>query len=122
MIYVFLSFGLFLFVLAVHFFKIIPLASQNVAIARQALVTVRSGDLSDDEKEAASRQAAAKMFNGFFSILVRSALALVVSLTPILLGAAIGLFTTDEAAIAATNGYFISGSVLLALPLMIIFR
>ncbi len=122
MIYLFLSLGLFLFVLAFHFLRIVAVAIQIMATARKALVAVRSGDLSDDEKEAASRHAAAKLFAGFFSIFLRGAATLLISVAPAFLGIAIGLFTTGEAAMAASNGYFLGGSVLLVLPLMIIFR
>jgi hypothetical protein len=122
MIYVFLSFGLFVFVLAFHFLKIVPVARDSFAVSRKAFDTVRSNVLSDEEKEATSRQAAARLFGGFFSILGRSVAALAVSLLPILFGASIGLFTTGEAAAAATNGYFIGGSLLLVLPMIAVFR
>lgn len=122
MIYLFISFGLFLFVLAFHFLKIVPVTMDSVAVARGAFDAVRSQSLGDEEKEAASRKAAAQLFGGFFSILIRSAAALAISLLPVLFGAAAGLFTIGEATAAATNGYFVGGSLLLVLPMMVILR
>ena len=104
MIYVFLTSGLFFFVLAFQFLKIVPVTKDSVAIARSAFNAVRSPSLSDEEKEAASRKAAAQLFSGLFSILARSAAALTVSLLPVLFGTAVGLFTIGEATAAATNG------------------
>lgn len=122
MIYFFISFGLFLFVLAFHFLKIVPATKDSVAVARGAFDVVRSRSISDEEKEAASRQAAAQLFGGFISILIRSAAALAISLLPVLFGATTGLFTIGEATAAATNGYFVGGSLLLVLPVMVVLR
>lgn len=122
MIYFFISFGLFLFVLAFHFLKIVPATKDSVAVARGAFDAVRSRSISDEEKEAASRQAAAQLFGGFISILIRSAAALAISLLPVLFGATTGLFTIGEATAAATNGYFVGGSLLLVLPVMVVLR
>lgn len=122
MIYFFISFGLFLFVLAFHFLKIVPATKDSVAVARGAFDAVRSRSVSDEEKEAASRQAAAQLFGGFISILIRSAAALAISLLPVLFGATTGLFTIGEATAAATNGYFVGGSLLLVLPVMVVLR
>ena len=122
MIYLFISLGLFLFVLAFHFLKIVPATKDSVTVARGAFDAVRSQSLSDEEKEVASRKAAARLFSGFFSILIRSAAALAVSLLPVLFGAAVDLFTISEATSAATNGYFIGGSLLLVLPMIVILR
>ena len=58
MIYLFISLGLFLFVLAFHFLKIVPATKDSVAVARGAFDAVRSQSLSDEEKEVASRKAA----------------------------------------------------------------
>ncbi len=122
MIYLFISFGLFLFVLAFHFLKIVPATKDSIAVARGAFDAVRSQSHSDEEKEAASRKAAAQLFGGFISIFIRSAAALAVSLLPVLFGAAVDLFTIGEATAAATNGYFIGGSLLLVLPMIVFLR
>lgn len=122
MIYFVLILALFFFITALHLLKIVPKAGEAVAVSRKVLSVLKSDRHSDQEKEAASRAAAKKLFGTFLSILLRGAVAFAAPALLVLAGSFAGLYSGGEAMTAATNGYFITGSTIVMLPAIFILR
>ena len=77
---------------------------------REATAVMRSKDLSEAQKESAIQKAAIRMFGSFFSILGRVILTLAVPVGFVMMGSWFGLYTAQDALLAAENPSFIIGS------------
>lgn len=80
-----------LFALALWGLGILRAGAEVFAVARGALAALRDPGLDDDAREAAVQRASLRLFGAFFSILARSALALLLSFAPIWLADAASL-------------------------------
>jgi hypothetical protein len=101
-------------------FRVVRAAAGIVTSARDAFAVIRDPELPDDAKETAARRASLALLGGLFSILLRAAAAVAVSLVPPLAFAALGLASLDETfallaswqAIAVTTATMVVGFVL----------
>ena len=112
MIYVFLGVSIVLFVICLKIFTVMPKVSHVVFETREAISVMKSPEMSDEQKEATLQTAAVRMFGYFFSILLRVALSFGIPLGYVILGSALGFYTTEEAVATTSNWYFIIGSTL----------
>ena len=68
--------SLVLFAVGFRFARIVPVASDAFARARDAVGVIGDRDKSEDEKERAAREAAIALFGRFFAIAALTAMAL----------------------------------------------
>ncbi len=84
-----------LFALALWGLGILRAGAEVFAVARGAVAALRDPGLDDAAREAAVQRASLRLFGAFFSILARSALALLLSFAPIWLAETAGVVTSD---------------------------
>lgn len=84
------------FLIAFHYFRVVPIAARALAITREAWGVMRDPAFDDAARERAVRAASLRLFGTFFSILARGLLALAVSLLPIWLADASGLAARER--------------------------
>ncbi len=85
-----------LFIGAMWAFGAITVANSVVGTAKGALATIRDDSISDEVSEKEVQRAAIRLMGAFLSILLRSALALLVSFLPIWLANSFGLAATAD--------------------------
>lgn len=85
-----------LFLMGFWFFGVVPAAVAVVADSRSALEVLRDPSLDDEQKEAGMQKASISLFRGFFSILIRSAAALGISVIPVFAFDRLGLAGMDD--------------------------
>ncbi|MEI4472643.1 sulfotransferase [Frigidibacter sp. MR17.24] len=112
-----LGLSLIAFVTSLKMMRAEEVGSGLVATARRAGATMSSPDLGDDEKEAAMKAAAGRLFLGFFRIGGIGLAALVIAGAIVWAGAGLGLYTLDEAVALASNGVFLVASTVIAVAL-----
>jgi hypothetical protein len=98
------------FVAVLRLTGVVTIASEAVTTARDATRALRASGLGDDEKEARSRQAAARLFASFARIAAIGVLALGLSGGVVWLGAAAGLYDLAAAAAVAGGWPFLLGA------------
>lgn len=101
--------GLLSFIAALRLLKAQEVASRIVATAQDSIVVISNRDLSDDEKEARIRRSSGRMFKNFFVITGIGLLATGSSVLVVWAGAALGLYTVDEAIDLAVGWPFLIG-------------
>ncbi len=79
------------FLIGFYFAGVVPAAGRALVTARAASAVMRDPALHDDDKEVAVRTAGISLLGSFVSILLRSLVAIVASLAPILLADLLGL-------------------------------
>jgi hypothetical protein len=84
--------------------------SDAIRVARATVATMSAVDLSDREKEAAVRRAAARMFRSFLAIMLIAGVAVAVPAAIVWAGSAAGFYTLDQVAGVATSIPFLLGS------------
>lgn len=77
-------------------FGAIRVAAGVLGTAQGALATIRDESVSDEVTEKEVQRASLRLMSAFVSILLRSALALLVSFLPIWLASSIGLTATED--------------------------
>ncbi len=110
MIYLFLIGSIVIFIVGLRVSRTVPRVMLILSETGQAINIIRSTELSDAEKEMATRKISLQMFRAFFLITLSVALVVTASVTLIILGAQVGSYTQYEVMEAATNGYFLIGS------------
>lgn len=111
-----------LFLIAFWRLKITRVGTDAIKTANSAVATMKDKSLDDEAREKAIQGASIKLFKSFFSILIRSALALAVSFLPIYLAHLSGLAAMDDVigflsrwdviviiSVVIIGGYFILG-------------
>jgi hypothetical protein len=94
--YLAVALSIALFLVCFWVFRVVPAAAAIVASARGAFAALRDPQLTDDAKETAAQRASLALLGGLFSILLRAAAAVAVSLAPPLAFAALGLASLDD--------------------------
>jgi hypothetical protein len=84
-----------IFALALWGLGIVRAGAGVLAVARGAVAALRDPKLDDAAREAAVQRASLQLFGAFFSILARSALALLLSFAPIWLADTAGVVTSE---------------------------
>lgn len=84
------------FLVALHFLRIIDIGRRVIDVAGDAGRTLRDGSIPDDEKEAAMQKASLTLAVAFANIAVRAVLTLALSLIPIFLADRLGWVPLDE--------------------------
>jgi hypothetical protein len=84
------------FTVALWQLRVVGVASGAIAKSREAMAVMRDPALDDRAREDAVQRASLKLMAACASILVRSALAVLVSLAPIWAFSALGLATFDQ--------------------------
>jgi hypothetical protein len=107
MLYVFLSLGLIVFVLAVRKLRIVRIVRSTVRRAYGALAIMRDASVTERDRERAFQHAAVRVGIAFFDILIRSAVAFAVPLAGVYAGTVAGLYTTTDALAASMNPAFL---------------
>ena len=74
---------------------VVRAGSEALAVAQNAVATLRDPRLDDDAREQAVQRASLRLFGATFSILARSAIALVASLLPLWGAEAAGLVSSE---------------------------
>lgn len=90
------------------------IAGSVVRTAQGAVATLSDTALSDAEKEAAARAAAARLFRAFVAIAVTGLVALAVPAVLVWAGAAAGLYSLEAAIALATGWPFLLGATAVA--------
>ena len=85
------------FLVGFHLSGVVPAARRALVTARSASAVMRNPALHDDDKEVAVRQAGLSLLGSVFSILLRSVLAFLALLTPILVADLAGLVDAGAA-------------------------
>ena len=122
MVYAFLAGAVALFAAAMKLLGVVPKVGLAAAAAREATAVMTSKQLSDRQKETAVRIAAVGMARHACSILIRVALTLAVPLALVILGAAAGLYSIDDAARAVGDWRFIAGSTIAMVGALLVLR
>ena len=122
MAYLFLALSLGMFIVAIKLLGIVPKVKNVISTTHAATATMKSRELSEEQKEAAVQKAAVEMFGAFISIFARVLLTLAVPITFVMFGSFIGLYSTDDAVRAASDWYFIVGSTILMIGALAIVR
>jgi hypothetical protein len=112
MTYIVLCVAAVLFLVALKYTGLMGRVSEAMGVARGAMVTLASPEMTDDEKEAAARAAAIGMFGAFFAILARLFVILGLPLLLVLVTVGLGVVDVPQVEAAATNWYFLIGSTL----------
>ena len=73
--------------------RVVSVATTALGTAQNAVATMRDGSLDDQARERAMQQASMRLFGHFASILGRVAVALVVSLVPVVIADQSGVAT-----------------------------
>lgn len=107
MSFVFLAASVVLFVACLKLFGVVPQVRRVIEVTRGATASMASRTLSEEEKEAAVRQAAVQAFARFCSITLRVALTLALPFLLVAAGSAMDLYTTQQAIEAASDWVFI---------------
>ncbi|MEM7543360.1 MAG: hypothetical protein AAF384_17510 [Pseudomonadota bacterium] len=108
MVYVFLACSLGVFVIALRGLKLVSLATSTIETAREAVATIQSSTLGEDEKERRIQRAGVQMFGAFFSLLLRFSACVILALIVVYLGIAGSLFSPGHAIEAAGHWLFIA--------------
>ena len=119
MVYFFLILALALFAACFKVLKLMPVTRRIIVDANAAMVTIRSDELSDAEKEAGTQRAAIAMLGSLISVLARSIVCLLVPVLFIWLLMQSGLTTHQETIAAATSWSFIGLSTLAMAGLLV---
>lgn len=85
-----------IFIFAFWRLGVAKVGADVLATAQNAVATMRDDSLDDDTREKKLQQASIKLFMAFISILIRSALAILASLLPILLADLTGLSKIED--------------------------
>ncbi len=114
-VYLFLAIAFLLFLACFRALNLVPVTRRIVVDAGDSLAVIRSVELSDAEKEARTQRAAITMAGSLVSVLVRSAICLVVPAAFVWLAGKAGFISPDNALAVATNWPFIITSSLVLL-------
>jgi hypothetical protein len=112
MTYIVLCVAAVLFLVALKYTGLLGRVTEAMGVARGALATLASPEMTDDEKEAAARTAAIGMFGAFFAILARVFVILGLPLLLVWVTVGLGVVDVEQVEAAATNWYFLIGSTL----------
>jgi hypothetical protein len=112
MTYIVLCVAAVLFLVALKYTGLLGRVTEAMGVARGALATLASPEMTDDEKEAAARPAAIGMFGAFFAILARVFVILGLPLLLVWVTVGLGVVDVEQVEAAATNWYFLIGSTL----------
>jgi hypothetical protein len=82
-----------LFAFALDRVRVVPVVGEMLATARGAAATMKDSALDDRAREKAVQRASIQLFSHAASIFGRAALALIVSLIPMVIGDQLGLTT-----------------------------
>ena len=117
MTYAFLVVSVFLFMLAIKLFGVVPQVREIMAETNTALGVMRSRELGDDEKEERVQKAAIAMMKSAVVVIIRIAATVAVPVVFVAAPVYFGLYTADEIYAAASNWIFIvvSSVVMIAL-------
>lgn len=85
-----------LFVVALWLLAVVRVSGEAVATARGAVAVMRDPQYEDEQREVLVQRASLKLMGAFLSILLRSALALLISCLPIYLAGITGQATADQ--------------------------
>lgn len=107
--------SVFCFMTAFWWLKITRVGTQAIKTAQSAMATMGDKGLNDEAREKAIQAASIKLFKAFFSILIRSALALAISFLPIWLAHWTGLASID-----AVIGFLSRWDVIVIISVVII--
>ena len=88
--------------------------AEALRTAKVAAATLSAAGLSDDEKEAAARAAAGRLFRSFLAIAAIGVVALAAPAVLVWAGSAVGLYPLAAAVELATGWPFLVGSSLVA--------
>lgn len=117
MTYAFLVVSVFLFMLAIRLFGVVPHVREIMADTNTALSVMRSRELDDEEKEERVQKAAIAMMKASVVVITRIAATVAVPVIFVAVPVYFGLYTADEVLVAASNWIFIvvSSVVMIAL-------
>lgn len=107
MIYFVLMLSIGIFLICMKLLHVVESMYPIFATSRNALAVMRSGELTEEQKESAVRKAAGGMFRSFLSVTFRVALTLAVPAAFVAAGSATGLYTIDGAVSATTDWTFL---------------
>jgi hypothetical protein len=122
MTYAFLIASVFLFMLAIKVFRIVPEVQEIIGASRSAVAVMRSQDLAEEEKEEQVQKAAIKMFASSFFIVIRIAATVAVPVVFVAVPTYFGLFTGEEVYAAASNWIFIIVSSVVMIGLFFVLK
>ena len=122
MTYAFLIASVFLFMLAIKAFGIVPQVQEIVATTRSALAIMHAPDLAEEEKEKQVQKAAIAMFASCFFVIIRILATMAVPVVFVAAPTYFGLYSADEVYIAASNWIFIVVSSVVMIGLWIAFK
>lgn len=122
MVYAVLAVAVGLFAIGLRLTGVIPRARGVLTGVSRALEIIRATDLTDDEKEAIIRTASLDMFAVFFSILTRTAAAVVIPFALLALCIGAQFFEARQAVSASMDWRFIGASALLVTALLAVRR
>jgi len=122
MAYLSLAVSVLVFVVCLKALNILAHVRRIVDDARGAHVVIRSRDLTDAEKEAATQRAAIAMVGSLASLVARVAVCVVLPVGGVWLGAQTGAYDTAEAMAAATDRVFIGLSSVVMIGLLVMMR
>lgn len=107
-----LTVGVLVFVSLLRAFNAGGIARRAIVAARGAAATLRNEDLSDDQKERASRDAAGRLFGSFLAIALIGCVACGGFALLVWAGSAAGLYPLDAALATAASWQFLVISTL----------
>ena len=120
MVYAFLAAAVVLFAVSMKLLALGPKVRLAVAAIHEATSVMASRELNERQKEAAVQSAAIAMFGHACSILARATLSLAAPLAFVLLGSGLGLYAIDDAVRAGSDWYFILGSTIVMVALLVV--
>lgn len=104
--------GLVFFVGILKLMRAGEVGGDAVRVARATVATMSDAGLSDREKEAEVRRAAARMLNSFLAIALIAGTALAMPAAIVWAGSAAGFYTLDRVVDVATSATFLIGSTI----------
>lgn len=107
MTYAFLAVSVFLFMLAIKLFGVVPQVRKIIAETQMAVGVMRSRELDDEEKEERVQKAAIAMMASCVFVTLRIAATVAVPVIFVAAPVYFGLYTADEVYAAASNWIFI---------------
>jgi hypothetical protein len=106
--------GVLVFVGLLKGFRAAEAGGEALRTARSAVAALSDRSLNDDDKEAAARAAAGRLFRSFLAIAAIGAVALAAPAALVWAGSAGGLYPLESAVELATGWPFLLGASLIA--------
>lgn len=111
--------GLFAFIAVLRVLNAQNVAGSIIQTTQHALSVMTNSDIADEEKEAQVQRASLRLLRGFFWIATIGVASLGASVFVVWGGAALGLYTIDQAVAVALGWPFLLGSTIAAIALWI---